>query len=121
MDMAVTDAEGVTKIALEGRFDVAGANEVNARFEEIANRAACVVVDLSKVTFIASLGVRTLMVSARTLIRRSGDMAVCGATEGVEKVLSSTGFDEIVNFYPDFSSAAKALTRRQDQFTTKKA
>ncbi len=61
------------------------------------------------------------MVSAKTLIRRGADMAVCGAGENVEKVLRSTGFDEIVPLYPDFTSAAAWLTSRQAQFASKKS
>jgi hypothetical protein len=35
-------------------------------------------------------------------------------------VLRSTGFDEIVSLYPDFGSAAKALTTRQAMFASKR-
>ena len=48
-------------------------------------------------------------------------MAVCGANENVEKVLRSTGFDEIVPLYPDFASAAAWLTKRQAEFASKKS
>jgi anti-anti-sigma factor len=121
MDMNVIEAaDGVTNVVLDGRFDLAGAQEVNSRFTALAQESQSLVVDLTKVSFIASLGVRTLMVSAKTLIRRGADMAVCGANENVEKVLRSTGFDEIVSLYPDFGSAAKALTTRQAMFASKR-
>ena len=89
-------ADGVTQVVLDGRFDIAGAQEVDARFGELAGTAKTLVIDLSKVSFLASLGVRTLMVTAKTMIRRGADIAVAGADENVEKVLRSTGFDEIV-------------------------
>lgn len=116
----IEGADGVTHVVLDGRFDLAGAQEVDSRFTELAQQSQSLVVDLTKVSFIASLGVRTLMVSAKTLIRRGADMAVCGANENVEKVLRSTGFDEIVSLYPDFGSAAKALTTRQAMFASKR-
>ena len=121
MDMKVTEtANGVTHVVLDGRFDIAGAQQVDPRFVDLARTSASLVVDLAKVSFIASLGVRTLMVSAKTLIRRGADMAVCGADQNVEKVLRTTGFDEIVGLHPDFSSAAAALTSRQEAFASKK-
>ena len=83
-----------------------GAQEVDARFDELAKSSKALVVDLAKVSFLASLGVRTLMLSAKTLIRRGGDMAVCGANENVEKVLRTTGFNEVAGIYPDYDSAA---------------
>jgi anti-anti-sigma factor len=122
MDMNVTDAgDGFTEVALDGRFDIAGAQAVDARFQELAHSAQTLIVDLSKVTFIASLGVRTLMVGAKTMIHRGADMAVCGADENVSKVLRSTGFSEIVVLYPDFASAAAALQERRAEFENRKA
>ncbi len=120
MDMNVIEAAGVTRIELDGRFDIAGAQAVDARFSTLAGESNGLVVDLGKVSFIASLGVRTLMVTAKTLIRRGADMAVCGASENVEKVLRSTGFDEIVPLYPDFASAAAWLSGRRAEFASKK-
>jgi anti-anti-sigma factor len=121
MDMQVLDgADGVTHAVLDGRFDIAGAQQVDGPFTTLADQTKMLVIDLSKVTFIASLGVRTLMVTAKTINRRGEYIAVCGATEGVEKVLRSTGFDEIVGLYPDFGSAAKALKSRAADFASRK-
>ena len=41
------------------------------------------------------------MLSAKTLISRGAEMAVCGANENVEKVLRTTGFNEVAGIYPD--------------------
>jgi anti-sigma B factor antagonist len=112
MDMQVREAEdGITRVELKGRFDIAGAQEVDLRFSAIAGSAKALVVDMGQVSFLASMGVRTLMLTAKTMIRRKAIMAVCAADENVEKVLRSTGFDEIVDLYPDFAAAAAALTK----------
>jgi anti-sigma B factor antagonist len=122
MDMKVSQADDeITRIDLDGRFDIQGAEEVDARFGELAESSKAMIVDLSKVSFIASLGIRTLMLSAKTLIRRGADMAVCGASENVEKVLRSTGFNEVAGLYPDFDSAARTLAERLAAFPGKKA
>ena len=109
-----------TRVVLDGRFDIQGAQEVDARFAELAESSKALIVDLAKVSFLASLGVRTLMLSAKTLIRRGADMAVCGANENVEKVLRSTGFNEVAGLYPDFDSAARTLKERLAAFPSKK-
>ena len=121
MDMNVTETNGVTHVALDGRFDIAGSQQVEGRFQELADKAKILIVDLSKVSFLASLGVRTLMVSAKTIIRRGAYIAVAGADEGVEKVLRLTGFDELVGLYPDYAAAAAALTSRAAEFDRRKA
>ena len=122
MNINITEAaDGITKVALDGRLDIAGAAKVDPHFVALAESSTALVVDLAQVSFLASLGVRTLMLSAKTLIRRGADIAVCGANENVEKVLRSTGFDEIVRLYPDFASAASALTTSAAKFSSKNA
>jgi len=122
MEMTVTDGpEGATIVDLDGRFDILGAQQVDSRFMNLAESAKALIVDASKVTFIASLGVRTLMVSAKTLMRRGAYMAVCGPSEGVEAVLRSTGFDELVGLHPDVEDAIKSYKRREAAFAKRKA
>jgi anti-sigma B factor antagonist len=121
MDMKVIPADDeITHVALDGRFDIQGAQEVDSRFEELSKTSKVLVVDLAKVSFLASLGVRTLMLSAKTLIRRGAEMAVCGANENVEKVLRTTGFNEVAGIYPDYESAARTLRERLAAFSSKK-
>jgi anti-anti-sigma factor len=121
MDMKVIEADEMTHVVLDGRFDIQGAQEVDSRFDELAQSSKALVVDLAKVSFLASLGVRTLMLSARTLVRSGGEMAVCGANESVEKVLRTTGFNEVAGIYPDSESAARALRERLAAFSGRKA
>jgi anti-anti-sigma regulatory factor len=61
------------------------------------------------------------MLSAKTLLRRGAEMAVCGASESVEKVLRTTGFNEVAGLYPDYDTAAHALQERLAAFSSKKA
>jgi anti-sigma B factor antagonist len=113
MDMKIIQADDeITHVVLDGRFDIQGAQEVDSRFGELAKSAKALIVDLAKVSFLASLGVRTLMLSAKALISRGAEMAVSGANENVEKVLRTTGFNEVAGIYPDTVSAARALRER---------
>lgn len=117
MDMQVIQADDeITHVVLDGRFDIQGAEEVDFRFGELAKASKALIVDVSRVSFLASLGVRTLMLSAKTLIGRGADMAVAGANENVEKVLRTTGFNEVAGIYPDYESAARTLRERLAAF-----
>lgn len=121
MDMQTIQDDEITHVTLDGRFDIQGAQEVDSRFGELAKSSKALVVDLAKVSFLASLGVRTLMLSAKTLIHRGAEMAVSGANENVEKVLRTTGFNEVAGIYPDYESAARALGERLAAFPGDKA
>jgi anti-sigma B factor antagonist len=122
MDMTVTRADdNIAHVALDGRFDIQGAQEVDSRFVELADSSKAMIVDLSKVSFIASLGVRTLMLSAKALIRRGSELVVYGASENVDKVLRGTGFNEVAGLYPDYESAIRTVNERLAEFSGKKS
>src|SRR5215475_2616804 len=71
MNLAISELDnGITKVSLEGRFDVDGALKIDSQFNKIAEEKKNVLVDLSDVTFIASLGLRTLITGAKATAKK---------------------------------------------------
>jgi len=87
---------GITKVSLSGRLDVQGALKIDNEFTEIAKENKNVVVDLSAVTFIASLGIRTLVIGAKATANNGGKMALLNPQPNVEQVLRTTHVDTIM-------------------------
>lgn len=108
MDMDIIALEGgITCIRLRGRLDAPGADSVGIRFSAAASTAPSrVVVDLSGVGFIASLGMRLLISSARNAKAKNGVMVLFGATEMVQDVLEQMAIDQIM---PIVATEALAL------------
>jgi anti-anti-sigma factor len=76
MKLDVADMEnGITKISLSGRLDVEGALKIDDEFTEITKGKKNVLVDLSEVPFIASLGIRTLVIGAKATSNNGGYFA----------------------------------------------
>jgi uncharacterized protein YyaL (SSP411 family) len=76
----ITDLTGVTKAELSGRLDTASVNQIETSFiAGIVPKAQHTVVDLSQVTFVASLGIRRvvlpreLSIEEITQLRRETD------------------------------------------------
>ena len=68
MKMAVEPVgPGVVKVILDGRLDITGAAVIDLQFNAIAGSHKGVVVDLSAVSFMASIGIRTLVLGAETV------------------------------------------------------
>ena len=62
--MDVEEASGgIAFVILRGRLDTAGANDIDLKFNAIAGARRAVVVGLSQVDFLASLGIRVLVLS----------------------------------------------------------
>jgi len=103
-------ADGVQKIALSGRMDNAGTEEIDLRFAGLTTaRPALIVVDLSQVSFLASIGMRTLLISAKALALRQGHMALAAPQPLVEEVLRLAGIDAVIPVYADIGSACEGL------------
>ncbi len=97
MNLVQTELDGgITKVTLEGSFDIAGAGSVDRAFAEIGRNAASVIVDLSDVTFLASTGVHILIRTAKMVSERGGQMVVFNPNKASRKVLHATGVDSII-------------------------
>jgi anti-sigma B factor antagonist len=102
--------DGTMKINLLGRLDIVGTNAIDLRFTSLtATRKANVIVDLSGVDFLSSMGVRLLLSNAKALASRGGKMVICTPDPMVRKVLETTGTDAIIPLYDDVDSAHQAL------------
>ena len=80
--------DGTMMINLLGRLDIVGTNAIDLRFTSLtATNKAKVIVDLSGVDFLASMGVRLLLSNAKALGSRGGKMVICKPDPMVRKVL----------------------------------
>jgi anti-sigma B factor antagonist len=102
-------APEVTKVNLRGRLDANGVQSISATFERVARTQLRLIVDLSRVTFIASTGLRTLIAAARSLTARKGRMVFLGPDASVQSVLITSGTDAVVPIFQDMIDAICAV------------
>jgi anti-anti-sigma factor len=109
MKMAVEPvAAGVVKVVLDGRLDITGAGVIDLQFNAIAGSHKAVVVDLAGVSFLASIGIRTLLLGAKAVQRRGGCFILLNPIEEVERVLEVTGVIDLMPIYRDNDAALAA-------------
>jgi anti-anti-sigma factor len=99
----------IIRAKLVGRMDYAGATEIDARFMELAGLEKLLLVDLSKVEFLASMGIRTLIMAAKVVKARGDKMVLFNPEMMVAKVLQTSGTDILIPVYYDLALACKAL------------
>jgi anti-anti-sigma factor len=110
MDISADDlAGGITKVVLRGRFDTTGAVVVELPFNKIATEKQKIVVDLSAVNFLASYGIRVLLVAAKIVKSNSGSLVVVCPDNNVAKVLKTAGMDALIPIYQTEAAAMAAL------------
>lgn len=100
---------GITKVILDGRLDIEGAAAVDLQMNVIAGSKRAVLVDLQKVSFLGSMGLRALVAPARAIKSRGGKIVLFGPNDLVEKVLKTSRVDTLIPVHHDLESAIAAL------------
>src|SRR5690348_4641322 len=98
-------SSGVVKVILDGRLDINGAANIGLQFNAIAGSHRGVLVDLAGVSFLASIGIRTLLLGAKTVQRRGGALVLVNPVANVERVLDVMGMTELMPIHRDTESA----------------
>jgi anti-anti-sigma factor len=104
-------SDQITHLALRGRLDTAGVGEVELKFtSHTVPRAKPLLLDMSEVTFVTSLGLRMLLTIAKALDRRGVKMVLLSPQPAVREVLSLSGFDRLMPVHTDEETALAFLT-----------
>jgi anti-anti-sigma factor len=97
MEMQHSDVGNVRKVALNGRLDTAGVDRIETRFgAAIVPAGKPTVVDLSEVSFLASMGIRMLIATTRSLSRKGRKLALYNATPAVREVIETAALTDII-------------------------
>jgi anti-anti-sigma factor len=75
----------------------------------IAGTKKAVLVDMEKVSFLGSMGLRALVAPARAIKGRGGKIVIFRPNELVEKVLKMSGVDTIIPIHHELQNAIAAL------------
>jgi anti-anti-sigma factor len=101
---------GIRVLKLIGTLDIAGTGEIETKFSGYcAGEKPLVVVDLSEVDFLASIGIRLLIINAKSIASRAGKMTIVSPIPEVQNVLEVTGIPAIIPTYSHFESAEAVL------------
>lgn len=100
--------DDTTLIILNGRMDVKGTQVVDQKFAFAATvHRHRVLVDMSRVEFLASIGIRTLFVAARGQHQRGGRLVLFSPQPLVRKVLETAGVDQMIPIADDLDGARR--------------
>jgi anti-anti-sigma factor len=107
--MEITERQegNILVIAVEGRIDHTGA-EAFQQFtvNRINEGARSLVIDFAKTTFVASMGIRAIIVPAQEVSRVGGRFGLIGLTPQVQQLFEVAGLLTVFNTYPTLADAA---------------
>jgi anti-anti-sigma factor len=97
---------GIRLLKLIGALDMNGTYSIEIEFvRQCSGENVRVVVDLSKVNYLSSIGIPMLINTAKSVVNQGGKMALLNPQQNVAEVLEITGIPQIIPIYTDLESA----------------
>lgn len=82
-------------IAIEGRVDTVTAPELEKSIKESIDSVESIVLDFAKVEYISSAGLRVLLSTHKSMMKKGG-MKIVNAGEDIMEIFEVTGFSDIL-------------------------
>ena len=101
---------GITRVLLDGRLDIQGAAAIDLKMNVLAGSSKFLLVDLTNVSFLGSMGLRSIVVPAQAVKRRGGKVALFGPVPMVEEVLKASNIHEVIPIFHDLDAAVASLS-----------
>ena len=110
MQIVTSEDQGpISRVALVGRMDIVGAEAIALPLATLAGAKQNLIIDMSGVTFLASIGIRHLVSAAKALTRRRGRLVLLNPTDMVTEVLTTSGLATLLPMVRSESEAIAAL------------
>ena len=102
----------VTVIALDGRLDAETAGALEQRWSTLVARGdRRFLLDLDKLSYVSSAGLRVLLLAAKQVRELSGTMFACRLSPRLEQIFLISGFTRLIPTRPSVDGAVEEIER----------
>jgi anti-anti-sigma factor len=111
MEITHTYQDAVTVVVVTGSVDALTAPQLGGSLtQQIGTGRVNLVLDLARLDYISSAGLRAILGAAKEARQRGGDLRLAGVQPNVSKVFEMSGFTNILKFYADADAAAQSFS-----------
>jgi anti-anti-sigma factor len=111
MQIAISEfGHDAKKVVLVGKLDISAAEVIELPLATVAGSRANIVVDMTAVDFIASIGIRQLVLAAKTVSRSSRRLVLLSPIPLVADVLVNAGLGELLQIVHSEDEARAAFS-----------
>ena len=101
---------GIRLLKLSGKLDMEGTTSIEKLFTRYCSgENLFVLADLSRVTFLSSIGIPLLVSNAKALANNGGRLAFLSPQPNVKSILEITGVSHVIRIYNDLETAQERL------------
>jgi anti-anti-sigma factor len=103
--------QGVFKINLSGKMDITGVTDISTQFTEMcAAPKPSIIVDMSGVHYMSSIGIRELLLNAKSVHGRGAKYAILSPQTVVRDVLEISGISQLITICDNLEDAIEKVT-----------
>jgi anti-sigma B factor antagonist len=110
MDITVENVQDLKVIKLVGDLDGSTAPEVQAQIVPLAVSGSKIILDMSKVPYMSSAGLRMLLVLYRSIAGSGGKVVLVGLSSELEDTMQLTGFLDFFDHFATIDDGIAAFT-----------
>ncbi len=108
MDIKIIDGAALVTVALSGKLDIDGVKAIEEAFKNATAQKSSII-DLSNVEYLASLGIRIFLQSAKAAQRNGHKMVLLNPRKNVLGVIQLANLDSIIPVVASLEEVAKYL------------
>ena len=99
----------IVRVVLSGALDTAGCDYLlNCVEHQIKNDVSKLIIDCSKLSYISSMGLGTLVRVNSRMKNKGGDVKIADVPGSIAKVLAAVSLDKVFQMYPTVEAAVEA-------------
>jgi anti-sigma B factor antagonist len=111
MEIVEKKQGNVNVLSLSGRLDAYSATEVEKKLDSLIEASQTrLVIDLEKLEYISSSGLRVFLASLKKVKRQQGDMKLACMKPFIKEVFDIAGFSQLFNIFDTREAAVTAFS-----------
>src|ERR1700744_1128100 len=112
MDIFISDfGTAAKRVTLTGKLDIAGSQKIELPLATLAGARGNLVIDMAGVDFIASIGIRQLVMAAKAVTHGAGRLLLLAPTAAVTEAVETSGLLDLLPIVRSEDEARTALAR----------
>ena len=110
MQISVKTIEKVKVLKIEGKLNTRSSPDAEKQLARlIESGEKRILINLEKLDYISSSGLRVLLATAKKLNSSGGELRICGVKDFVEEIFQISGFSTIFTIYENETEALKGF------------
>ena len=107
MNITIEEQNGLKIIRFGGRLDSNTTGEIYDDMVELAQNNQKLIANLAGLEYMSSAGLRVILLAAKLMKPRRGELIICEPNKMVREVLEVSGFNSLIHIYATEEHAVK--------------